>query len=237
MSPLPKQFTDRWGDGYGAADPGHGMLYWHVLLGGNPQLRRTVSLAQERLADFSGLHMTPLQWLHLTVLIAGPADQVPESARNEMLAIAKAHLSGTGSVMVELNRILYHPEAIVLAADPADALRPIREAAQKATQAVIGHGGTAARPSPHWTPHVTMCYSADTQPAGPIIAALGKRLPGCQVLIDTLSLVIQYGSEWLWDWSPVGTISLPGPLLACLPGNTGTSCAPSVVTGRLGCAP
>jgi hypothetical protein len=129
-----------------------------------------------------------------------------------MLAIAESHLTGTGSIPVELNRILYHPEAIVLAADPAETLRPIHEAARKATQAVTGHSGATERSSPRWTPHVTLCYSTSTQPAGPIIAALGKQLPECRVLIDTLSLVIQLGAEWLWNWSPVGTISLPRSL-------------------------
>src|SRR5262249_10901436 len=156
---LPKQFINRWGHGQGAADPGHGTLYWHVLLGGNPQLRGIVRTAQERLADFSGLHMTPLQWLHLTVLVAGQADQVSENARSEMLAIENTHPPASVSIRVELTRILYHPEAIVPAADPADSLRPIREAAQRATQAVIGNNGTADRTSPHWTPHVTLCYS------------------------------------------------------------------------------
>jgi 2'-5' RNA ligase len=207
MSPPPEYFTNRWRDGRGAANPEHGILYWHLLLGRNPQLRHAARAAQRRLANFSGLHVTPFQWLHLTVLISGEASQVSESARSEMLRIAEAALSETGPISIKLDRILYHPEAIVLAADPAEALHPLREAAHKATQAIMGHHGAAN--THQWVPHVTLCYSTTTQRAEPIIAALGKKLPDCRAKIDTLSLVIQQGSEWLWNWTPVGAVSLP----------------------------
>jgi hypothetical protein len=55
---------------------------------------------------------------------------------------------------------------------------------------------------------VTLCYSTSHQPAAPIIAALGKSLPPCEVTIDTLTLVIQHGPPLSWNWRPVGTIYL-----------------------------
>lgn len=210
MSPFPEQLTNRWRGGYGDAAPEHGLLWWLVLLGNNPQMRIAARAAQTRISNFSGLHMTPLQRLHLTVLIAGPADQIPEQARSEMLAIARSYLADTDPITIELSRIFYHSEAIVLTAHPAEALSPIREAAQQATRAVTGRSGTDDRSSPQWIPHVTLCYSTSVQPAQPIIAALGKRLPSFQVSIDTLSLVSQQGPERLWDWSLAGAVSLPG---------------------------
>ena len=212
MSPFPRQLIDRWRNGRGAADSERGIVYWHLLLGGDPQLRMAAQTARDRLTNFAGLHMTPLQWLHLTVLVAGPADQISGHARNEMLTIASSSLSGTVPITVEFSRILYHPEAIMLAANPADALNPVREAAQQATQAVTGRNGTTDRSSSLWIPHVTLCYSTSVQPAEPIIAALGRNLPSCQVSIRTLTLVVQQGAEWLWNWSTVGTVSLPGSL-------------------------
>ncbi len=163
MSPLPERFTGRWRDGHGSADPGYGLLWWLVLLGSDTQLRSAARTAQSRISNFPGLHMTPLRWLHLTVLIAGPASHIPEHARNEMLAIATSSLSGTGPITIELSRIFYHPEAIVLTAHPAEALSPIREAAQRATQEVTGHSGSDDRSSPEWTPNVTLCYSTSVR--------------------------------------------------------------------------
>lgn len=227
MSPLPKEFTDRWRDGYGFADPGYGMLYWHVLLGGSSQLRNAARTAQARISEFSGLHMTPLQWLHLTVLIAGPANQISDDARNEMLTVARSSLSQVGPIAIEFSRVFYHPEAIVLTADPAEALSPIREAAEQATQAVMGHCGANARPPAPWTPHVTLCYCTSTQRAEPIVAALGTKLPSCRVTVDTLSLVLQQGAEWLWNWSPVGSASLQDSVPTRLPANMGYVLSPA----------
>lgn len=210
MSPFPEQFIDRWRDGYGDDASGHGLLWWLVLLGDNPQLRGAARSAQNSISKFPGLHMTPLERLHLTVLVAGPADQIPENARSEMLAVARSYLAATRPITIEFGRIFYHPEAIVLTIHPAEALSPIHEAAQRATQAVTGHSGNNDRLSPQWVPHVTLCYSTSVQPAQPIIAALGKRLPNFQASIDTLSLVAQQGAERLWNWSLAGAVSLPG---------------------------
>jgi 2'-5' RNA ligase len=210
VSPLPERLIDRWRDGYGDADPEYGTLYWHILLGGDPELRVTAQAAQSRVSQFPGLHLTPLQWLHLTVLAAGPSDQISAHARSEMLARAGSYLGGTGSITVEFGRVFYHQEAIVLMAHPSEALLPIREAAERATRTVTGHSGANGRSSAQWAPHVTLCYSTSVQPAQPIIAALGERLPSCQIAIDTLSLVVQQGAEWLWNWTPVGTVSLLG---------------------------
>src|SRR5260370_18028134 len=127
MSPLPRQLVDRWRDGRGAAEAGAGTLYWQILIGGNSQFRKAASTAQDGLAKFTGLHMTPLQWLHLTVLIAGPANQISGQAMDEMLAAARLSVSGTAPITIELSRVIYHPEAIVLAAQPTEALSPIRE--------------------------------------------------------------------------------------------------------------
>jgi 2'-5' RNA ligase len=200
-------------------------------------LRNMVRMAQARLSRFSGLHMTPLQWLHLTVLVAGPAGQISPAARSEMLMAARSSLSGVGPISIELSRIFYHPEAIVLIADPAEALSPIREAAQQATKTVMGHRGADAPSSSPWTPHVTLCYSTSTQPAEPIIAALGKGLPSCRVSVNALSLVLQQGAEWLWNWSPVGAVSLPSSPPTRLPGKRGTRRTPPAIAGGVGCGP
>jgi 2'-5' RNA ligase len=218
VNPLPERLIDRWRDGHGDADPGYGTLYWHVLLGGDREFRIMAEAAQSRLSRFPGLYLTPLQWLHLTVLAVGPADQVSEQARSEMLATARSCLAGTGPITIELGRVFYHPEAIVLMANPAEALQPIREAAQRATRAVTGHSGSNGRSSPQWAPHVTLCYSTSVQPAQPIIAALGGSLPSCQISVDALSLVVQQGAEWLWNWTLVGAVALPGSSPARLSG-------------------
>jgi len=74
MSRFPARFTGRWDNqdrlSYDDA------VCWHVLLGGGAAVRSAVATARQRLAGFTGLHMTPPEWLHVTILRAGTADQV-----------------------------------------------------------------------------------------------------------------------------------------------------------------
>lgn len=214
---LPEQFTDRRQASPGAPDFSNSVC-WHLLLGDSAPVQAIAAQAQQRLAGFTGLHMTPLRWLHATVLLAGRAADLTHTDLDQMLTKARLKLNGTLHASVTLGRVIYHPEGIVLPISPASALAPIFEAAQAATLEVTGTPGVTSTPGPSWVPHVTLCYSTTQQPAAPIIAALGKSLPTREVTIDKLSLVIQHGPALSWDWRPVGTAHLgqhdgiwPGP--------------------------
>jgi hypothetical protein len=124
-----------------------------------------------------------------------------------MAQAAARLLAGTAPITVTLGKILYHPEAIMLAATPGSALAPVRDAAVAATREVTGSEGSPGSHAP-WTPHITVCYSTSRQPAGPVIAALGRELPGSDFQVSEVSLVIQQGPERLWDWHPVATVRL-----------------------------
>lgn len=209
MSQLPHELLDRWKN-RSDNTPGDGTVYWHILLGDNAGLRSMAEKAHVRLSEFSGLHMTPLQWLHITTLIVGSTGDVDQHDMSEMLELARTLLLDRAPVKVVFRRVFYHPEAIVLAVQPQGALAPIRHTALAATRAVTGQNGKISGSSQPWMPHVTLCYSTDRQPAGPIIAALGMELPPCEVSIESLSLVVQRGPERLWDWHHVGTVRLSG---------------------------
>lgn len=207
MSPFPARMTDRW-ENRTEADPGHGTVYWHMLVGDNPQLVNAAKVAQGRLARFGGLHMTPHERLHITALIAGTTDDISVEQMTVMISEAQARLSSVRPIPVTIGHVLYHSEAIMLAIEPREALSPILEAAHHATRRATGKDGIVGQPRAPWTPHITVSYSTASQPAGPIIAALGRRVPRCEVLVGSVNLVIQWGPERLWDWESVGTISL-----------------------------
>lgn len=208
MSPFPSKFVDRWRDRPEADHPQQGTVYWHLLLGNESQLRKVASSAQEKLSRFGGLHMTPLEWLHITTLIAGSSGEVSDGQMERMLNNAARSLSRVHPVTITLERVFYHPEAILLDVQPRRALLPVLEAARAATRAVLGRDGASGTATSLWMPHVTLCYSTTEQAAEPIIATLGKRLPSCEVTIDALSLVVQRGPERLWNWHPVGSVHL-----------------------------
>jgi 2'-5' RNA ligase len=215
MSPLPAQFTDRWGSSRGGLSY-EDSVCWHLLLGSDAGVRAVVAGAQRRLARFGGMHMTPARWLHATILLAGPAAAITRDDMGRMLARATTALAGTPAPTMTLGRVLYSPEGIALRMSPASALAPVLAAAQAATRAVTGASGSTEDLASDWTPHLTICYSTDEQPAAPVIAELGKAIPACEVTIDRLSLVVQNGPEQLWDWRVAGTARIgandsPGP--------------------------
>jgi 2'-5' RNA ligase len=212
MNGLPAEMIDRWQDRAEPA-PGEGLIYWHILLGDNPDVVALAREAQQRLAPFSGLHMTPLTWLHMTVLIAGPASEIGDGQIQQLARVAGQLLADVPPPTVAVGNVLYHPEAIMLAARPSEALLPVLEVAQQATREVTGSSGRPGSKLP-WTPHITIAYSTAHQPTGPIIDALGRSLPERKVQIRALSLVNQRGSERDWDWQPRVTVPFeasPGP--------------------------
>jgi hypothetical protein len=58
MSPLPVQFTDRWGCARGGLSY-EDSVCWHLLLGSHANARAAVADAQRRIARFGGMHAWP----------------------------------------------------------------------------------------------------------------------------------------------------------------------------------
>ena len=59
MSPLPVQFTHRWGD-HREGPSYEDSVCWHLLLGSDAGARAVVADVQQRIARFGGMHMTPV---------------------------------------------------------------------------------------------------------------------------------------------------------------------------------
>jgi 2'-5' RNA ligase superfamily len=163
--------------------------------------------------------MTPLDRLHMTTLVVGPADGVTEQQLRRMTQVEDERLAETKAIRARIGSIFYHAEAITLAVTPASSLAPIRAAATAATAQV----GITAIDGYGWAPHVTLCYSTANQPAQPIIDALGQRLPEREICASSLSLVIQDGPEREWAWTTVGTIPLGAGTASQSPGRVTSS--------------
>jgi 2'-5' RNA ligase len=181
-------------------DPGRARLMWFIRVGDTPQVAELAQLGQQRLAGLAGLDLVPQQWLHITTLIAGYADQITPDQVAVMAGQARQLLAGTPPVTITLGRVWYHPRAVMLAVGPPGALDPVMRVAQQATHAATGHNG-ALHTQP-WTPHITLAYSNAAGPAGPMIDALGRALPTRQAAVTAISLVSQ-APEQLWTWDLV----------------------------------
>ena len=82
--------------------------------------------------------MTPLRWLHVTTLLAGPAaDFAPDKLR-QMTETAAGLLANTPAAAVTLGQILYHPEAVMLGVTPAETLTATMTPRVRQTHQVTG---------------------------------------------------------------------------------------------------
>jgi 2'-5' RNA ligase len=207
MIPIPAETRDRWSS-RAELDSSKGAIYWHMLFRDYPAVRATARAAQARLAPFRDLHMTPEEWLHATALVVGTTEDIASGDLDRMLAEARQRLSGIQPISVTVSRVLYHPEAIMLGFTPEGALDPIHHAVRQATRTVTGRTGGTTGPAGRWTPHITISYSTGRQPMAPIVGALGREVPRCDITVRAVSLVIQWGPERHWNWQPVGTAHL-----------------------------
>jgi hypothetical protein len=78
---LPTQMTNHW-QHRDEPGTGEGTVYWHMLMGDYPEVTSLARQAQQQLAPFAtGLHMTPLNLLHMTTLVAArPAASLTSSS-------------------------------------------------------------------------------------------------------------------------------------------------------------
>jgi 2''-5'' RNA ligase len=209
MCPFPVAMRDRWKN---RAEPsaGQGTVYWHVLMSRYPEARAAAAAAQQVLRGFDGFHLTPIEWLHMTTLVAGSTEEIPHEQLGDLLDAARVALRDVAAPRVTIGKVLYHPEAVVLAAEPADELRAIQRAIRAATTSVTSDPIEDSA-SNRWVPHVTIGYSTTGQPAEPIITALGTSVPERCFVVDAISLIVQWGPEREWDWQQIGAVDLRDP--------------------------
>ncbi len=179
-----------------------------MLFHDQPAVAELAALAQQRLAgvaDLARLDLVERRWLHLTTYIVGFADEVPADRLDVMVAAAADRLASVRPIPVTLGRVYYHPEAVVLVVEPLDALYPVLDAVSSAAAQAGCAGHTDTDP---WLPHITIAYSHGTEPAAPVIAALGRHLPRTDVTIRSVSLVAQDQVGYSWQWQPIAEVQL-----------------------------
>ena len=204
MSPFPVLMENHWVPEPGA-DPGRAQLMWFMCLGRLPEAAGLAALAQTRLNGLPGLDLVPPEWLHMTTLIAGYADEIPADQVEAMTAHARRVLAATCPVTITLSRVLYHPRAIMLAASPAEALLPVLAACREATRTGTGREGRLHRDP--WVPHMTLAYGNSSRPAAPAIEAVGRELPADKIMVQSVSLISQAPRQ-KWTWELVAEVPL-----------------------------
>jgi 2'-5' RNA ligase len=205
VRPPPTRMRDRWAD-RPELPAGTTAVYWHVLLGADPAVQAAAADVRRALRDVAGMHLTPPEWLHLTVLLLGITDDLGSTPLAEVTADVADALRGLPPIEASVGRVRYLPEAIVLAVEPVPGLRAVHERVR--TAGARAFPGLPATSTEKWNPHVTVAYSTADQPTAPIIDRLGDRVPTRRFTVDAVSLVVQSGAERSWIWEPVGRVLL-----------------------------
>ena len=205
MSPLPERLRDRWANRIEPADD-TGAVYWHVLIGADPVARAAAADVRLGLQNRRGLHLTPLEWLHMTLFVVGYTDSIDSEQLVHAIHEARDKVDGSRPIEVSTGRVLYHPEAIMLAVEPLKPLRALRDQIEAASSSAFPSSQVPS--SETWIPHITVAYSTTAQPAAPIIEEVGVSVSKREFVIDEVSLVIQWGSERKWNWQTVGRVKL-----------------------------
>jgi 2'-5' RNA ligase len=160
VSPLPTQMRDRWAS-RDEPPAGHGTVYWHVLLSRYPEARIAAKAVRDALHGIPALHMTPESWLHMTLFIAGTTDTIRLDGISELTANVQNALRNVRPIEVQVGRVLYHPEAVMLAVEPVEPLRRLRDVVLSATGLNIPD--QEALETSAWVPHMTVGYSTAGQ--------------------------------------------------------------------------
>jgi 2'-5' RNA ligase len=207
---LPVRMASHWWQRPGRF-PGRILYQWHLAFHDQPKVVELAEIAQARLEKQPGLDMVATDLLHLTTLIVGFADEIPQSAVDKMVTGARQRLATVAPIPVTLGTVGYHSQAIALVAEPLRALNPILDAVRDATATAGCEGHTDTDP---WIPHVSVAYSNSDGPSAPIIDALGHSLPKTEVTIKSISLVSQTQVGHSWQWQPIAEVGLTGDRVA-----------------------
>ena len=207
MSPLPERMADHWWWRPGCR-PGRRQYVWHVLFDDQPAVREAVRQVQNRMAGLAGFDLVPEPWLHMTTHIVGFADEISGAEASDLVTTAADGLSGLAPAKVSFRRIGFHPEAVVLAAQPVPSLLPIRRAVCDASRKILGP--ERAGGDEEWIPHVTAAYSNADTPAWSVINAAGRIVPARDTTVGRVDLVIQERHGHSYQWEKVGAARLDG---------------------------
>lgn len=176
-------------------------LHWHLLP--PPAERKHLSEPYRELTHQPGLEPVPAEWLHITVLHAGPQQDATTQETADLAARVRAAVAGSGPVTLTFARPSIGTVAIERAARLGAPARRLWDETWTATTDVVGERWPRL-PTTYY-PHVTLAY-AGNQARHADRSALKQQLSdidGDEVTLtfDTLTLVSQWhdGRQIVWE--------------------------------------
>jgi 2'-5' RNA ligase len=188
--------------------PGRRLLVWHILPDGQHEVRDLVRQCQDKLAGVGGLDPVPPEWLHMTTQIVGFADEIGDDEAEGMVARTADRFASLAPVEVEIGKVWFHSEAVMLGIRPPLALHPVRAAIRASVAESVRVHQLADEPD--WTPHISVAYSNSEGPAAPIIESLAAKPETRALRVGEVHLVEQIRADRSYRWDRRTTVKLGG---------------------------
>jgi len=201
----PARMSDHWWWRPGVR-PGRRTYVWHILFDDQPAVRELARHCQERVGAISCLRPVPVEWLHMTALVAGFADEIEDARVQDMIEAVRERARPLSPVDVSVGRLLRsHTEALVLGVNPEHGLDAVHTLLRDAAAATVD-----AEPPADWTPHLAVAYSDSDAPAAPVFAAMRPPPEPARVRVGAVHLVSQERVGRAYVWERVATVELGG---------------------------
>lgn len=175
----------------------------HLTMEDQPELRELITAYQDALARVPGLDLIPAQWLHLTLQGIGFTDEIHPDQVEKVRASGSRRLAAVPAPTVTFHRPVVRPEAVYLPAEPAHAIRAVREAVREAITDTFGPSWlTDADELRNYRPHVSVAYSNTSQPAQPILDALaGVVVEPVSITLSHVDLLEYHRDRRMYEWT------------------------------------
>ncbi|MEV0845401.1 2'-5' RNA ligase family protein [Streptomyces sp. NPDC049954] len=179
---------------------------WHLTFADAAEVRRLAARYRAALADVPDLVLVPDRWLHLTMQGIGFVDEVDRGTVDRIVEAARVRLGRLPAFDITLGPAVLYPEAVLLAAQPAEPVGTVRTAIRNAIRDVLPEVPESAD---GFRPHVSVAYSAGTGAAGPVadaLARLGDATASTRVV--SAELIVLGRDQRMYEWDTYRSLPL-----------------------------
>jgi 2'-5' RNA ligase len=183
-------------------------LWWYLTLREHPQVAASSRSATRALQTSPHVDANPVAWLHLTLREIGFADEVTPEAVRECVARTRRALAAWKPLTLRVGTVGALPSAVVLWAEPRDAVEDLRAALTGRTEPITDRDGLLG-PDAQW-PHVSIAYVRHDCDPEQVLSHLPAVAP-VQISISevTLAAVTRHDTHYEWTVQahvPLGAI-------------------------------
>ncbi|WP_373293674.1 2'-5' RNA ligase family protein [Micromonospora fulviviridis] len=142
----------------------------------------------------------------------GFTDETSEQTLTSIVEEAGKQLGQLPAVEVAFRDIIVADKAIVMPAEPGEAVQQLRAATRTAIGRVVGKDQVPEDPR-RYRPHVSIAYLTADGPAAPYIRAIEATNPHpATVRVSHVDLIEMHRDRRMYEWKVVSRFLLKGPV-------------------------